>query len=289
MKKITTGLMATIVVGILQAGGCVSQADYDRVLAANRNMEMNRNEEVAKKNQALEECNRLKADIQRRDGMISAKEAQIITLRDANDQINRQYDELKAIYAKIGKNPPLIIGQALPQELDAKLQEFQKSNPDLLEYIPQYGMIKLKSDLTFASGSATVQPAATEALAKFVQIMNSTGAMGYSIYIAGHTDDVPVSKPETKTRHPDNWYLSSHRAVSVLKLMEKDGISPVRLGAMGFGEYHPIAPNSPNKKGNVANRRVEIWIVPAGRFLTDGGGTESTSETGETTPAKGNN
>jgi flagellar motor protein MotB len=40
---------------------------------------------------------------------------------------------------------------------------------------------------------------------------------------------------------------------------------------MGFGEYHPVAPNKPGKKGNQANRRVEIWIVPPGSFLTTAG------------------
>jgi chemotaxis protein MotB len=54
-------------------------------------------------------------------------------------------------------------------------------------------------------------------------------------------------------------------------LVDKAGLDPERIGAMGFGEYHPVEPNKPNKKGNPKNRRVEIWIIPPDRFLTVSG------------------
>jgi len=66
-------------------------------------------------------------------------------------------------------------------------------------------------------------------------------------------------------------YLSVHRAVAIKKVMEKAGLAAARIGVMGFGEYHPIAPNKSSggkNRGNQANRRVEIWIVPPNRFLT---------------------
>jgi len=37
-----------------------------------------------------------------------------------------------------------------------------------------------------------------------------------------------------------------------------------RLSVRAFGEYRPIEPNQPGKKGNPKNRRVEIYIVPEG-------------------------
>jgi chemotaxis protein MotB len=58
--------------------------------------------------------------------------------------------------------------------------------------------------------------------------------------------------------------LSSHRAIAVVEQMEKNGIEPKRLSTRGFGEYRPLEPNAPEKKGNPKNRRVEIYIVPAG-------------------------
>jgi chemotaxis protein MotB len=58
--------------------------------------------------------------------------------------------------------------------------------------------------------------------------------------------------------------LSSHRAISVLNSLQNCGVVPERLSTRGFGEYRPIAQNAPNKGGNPKNRRVEIYIVPAG-------------------------
>ena len=52
--------------------------------------------------------------------------------------------------------------------------------------------------------------------------------------------------------------------ISVLNIMTNNKIVPERVSVRGFGEYHPIVPNKPNKKGNPQNRRVEIYIVPQG-------------------------
>jgi chemotaxis protein MotB len=137
-------------------------------------------------------------------------------------------------------------------------------------------MIKIKSDLTFKLGSTTPRAEAVAALSKLVTIINDPVVANHHVYIAGHTDNVPVSRPETKRRHPDNWYLSVHRAVAVKKVMQKAGLAPARIAAMGFGEYHPVAPNKTSsagkKLGNQLNRRVEIWIVPPDRFLTSPAG-----------------
>jgi len=43
-----------------------------------------------------------------------------------------------------------------------------------------------------------------------------------------------------------------------------NGIEAARLSTRGFGEYRPLEPNGANKTGNAKNRRVEIYIVPAG-------------------------
>ena len=46
--------------------------------------------------------------------------------------------------------------------------------------------------------------------------------------------------------------------------MTANGLVPERGSVRGFGEFRPIVPNEPNKKGNPQNRRVEIYIVPKG-------------------------
>ncbi|MHC4706350.1 MAG: OmpA/MotB family protein, partial [Planctomycetota bacterium] len=65
-------------------------------------------------------------------------------------------------------------------------------------------------------------------------------------------------------KHPTNWHLSAHRAISVLKIMGANNVNSMRLSARGFGEFRPVVPNEPNKKGHAQNRRVEIYIVAKG-------------------------
>jgi len=157
----------------------------------------------------------------------------------------------------------LMGGSPLPVELNTALEDFAKGN-DMVEYDASRGMVKFKSDLLFDKGSDIVTQQAAEAIKTLSGILNGEQAKKFDIIVAGHTDDIPIEKPATRVAHPTNRALSSHRAIAVVTQMEKDGIEPKRLSTRGFGEYRPLEPNAPNKKGNPKNRRVEIYIVPAG-------------------------
>lgn len=154
-------------------------------------------------------------------------------------------------------------GVVLPIELSIMLEDFAKSS-DMVTYDADRGMVKFKSDLLFEKGSDQVTSSASGSITSLCSILNSEEGKKFDILIAGHTDDIPIAKPETRAKHPTNWHLSAHRAISVLKQMESNGISPERMSARGFGEYRPLEPNAPGKKGNKQNRRVEIYIVPKG-------------------------
>jgi len=263
-------LAAVALSAMLLATGCVSVEKYNEALAATRRA----NEKLTVTQNALrdlrKENQKLLTDLQARDGVIGARDKALADLQKSHDKLN---DDFKALYAKYqdelarGKTPTPL-GPLLPAALDKALSEFAAAHPDLVEYLPKYGMVKLKSDLTFAKGSVDIKVATGDALRKFVTIVNTPAAQNFNIYIAGHTDDIPIRKPATRQRHPDNWYLSVHRAVAVEKILSKAGLAPERIGVMGFSEYHPVAANAPGKKGNEANRRVEIWIVPPDRLLT---------------------
>ncbi|MCK4602906.1 MAG: OmpA family protein, partial [Phycisphaerae bacterium] len=158
--------------------------------------------------------------------------------------------------------------RVLPTAVDAALVKFAAENPDLVEYLPKYGMVKIKADMTFAKGSAEVTAAAAAALTKLAEIANSPDAKAFNVYIAGHTDDIPIRKAETLREHKNNWGLSVHRSLAVIKVLFQAGVDQKRMGAMGFSKYHPVEPNELGNRGNPTNRRVEIWLVPPNRFLT---------------------
>ena len=157
----------------------------------------------------------------------------------------------------------LVGGVPLPVELSVMLEDFAAKN-DMVSYDPSRGVVKFKSDLLFEVASDKLAASAREAVKALCSILNSEQAKEFDVIIAGHTDDIPIGKPETLAKHPTNWHLSAHRAISVLKVMAGSKIDPKRMSARGFGEYRPVEPNKPNKGGNPKNRRVEIYIVPKG-------------------------
>ena len=154
-------------------------------------------------------------------------------------------------------------GAQLPVELSTMLEDFAKGS-EMVTYDSSRGVVKFKSDLLFEKGSAKVVSSAVEAVKSLCGILNSEQGKNFDITIAGHTDDIPIRKPATLAKHPTNWHLSAHRAISVLDVMAKSNIATERMSIRGFGEFRPVVPNKPNKKGNPQNRRVEIYIVPKG-------------------------
>ncbi len=154
-------------------------------------------------------------------------------------------------------------GAALPVELSTLLEDFAKSN-NMVEYDSERGIVKFRSDLLFDKGSDQVASTAVAAVKSLCGILNTEEGKEFDVLIAGHTDDIPIQRPATRDKHPTNWHLSVHRAISVLNVMRSNDIAPERMSVRGFGEYRPIAPNGPNKTGNEQNRRVEIYIIAKG-------------------------
>ena len=82
-----------------------------------------------------------------------------------------------------------------------------------------------------------------------------------AIHVIGHTDNVPI-RPTAQSRFASNWELSAARALAAVHfLTERAGVDPRRVGAMGYGEYRPVADNA-TAEGRAKNRRIAITILP---------------------------
>lgn len=138
------------------------------------------------------------------------------------------------------------------EQLDEKYSEF--------EFDPYTGVSKFHSDILFASGSAQIKTSAIPLLQEFASIMNEPDASRLKILVVGHTDDKPIVKRSTATRHPTNWHLSTNRANSVLLGLAKSGIDESRMGAAGYSKYQPVTANA-DEKARALNRRVEIFVL----------------------------
>lgn len=116
-------------------------------------------------------------------------------------------------------------------------------------------VLRLPEFLFFDSGQAAVGPQARPLLDKLARILT---LIPNSVVIEGHTDNRPIHTPQ----FPSNWELSTARAAALVRyFIEEHQLDPARLGAAGYGEYHPVAAND-DDKGRQANRRVELIIRP---------------------------
>jgi len=238
--------------------GCVSEQKYNDLKYQNDAQQRRIKELESQLQTATLELDQAKRQLEALGGRSGIE---MSTLQQKVAALEEELAKKKALIAAMQSQ--LTGGVQLPVELSSMLEDWAKGS-DLVTFDPNRGVVKFKSDLLFEKGSDEVAPSAVEAVKALCKILNTDQAKEFDIIIAGHTDDLPILKPETKAKHPTNWYLSAHRSISVLDLMTNSGIVPERVSVRGFGEFRPIVPNEPGKKGNPQNRRVEIYIVPKG-------------------------
>jgi len=115
-------------------------------------------------------------------------------------------------------------------------------------------LITILDNALFDSGKADLKP---EARKLAHELANMLVPHPKRVTVTGHTDNVPINRPE----FPSNWDLSVKRSVNFLKvLLENPNLDPKKFSATGMGEYHPVASND-TPEGRAKNRRVEVAIL----------------------------
>jgi len=258
MQIIRVSLFFLLCACFIALAGCVSEQQYKELQVQNRTQA----EQIKALSSKLDDM-RLKRDqLQRQlDYIRSSGGIEEQALREKVAALEKAVRDKQILVDRMQKQ--LLGGISLPPELSTMLEDFANQH-EMVTYDPGSGIVKFKSDLLFQVGSDVVAAGAVEAVKALCTILNSAQGKEFDVIIAGHTDDIPIGRPETLKKHPTNWHLSAHRAISVLNVMTGAQVDPKRTSVRGFGEYRPIAPNKPNKQGNAQNRRVEIYIVPKG-------------------------
>lgn len=167
-------------------------------------------------------------------------------------------------------------------EAQAALQQLQKEKESAIQAVQTHRTLedemraaleskdvtisKLQGKLTvnildrvmFDSGEADVKPGGEAVLRKVAKLLEQHP--GIKIHVIGHTDNVPI-KASARNRFPSNWELSTARATAAVRfLTETAGVDPRRVGAVGYGEFRPVADNS-TTEGRAQNRRIAITIL----------------------------
>lgn len=148
-------------------------------------------------------------------------------------------------------------------ELDSRLKQWVKKGMIAVKGNEKWLEIEIKSNLLFGSGDATLSTEASDVLAELIDVIKPTNK---PLYVSGYTDNVPISS----NRYPTNWELSTARASSVVRLFAQNGINPQRMGAIGYGEFRPVAAND-TEEDRQKNRRVVIRVMTGEDVFSDTG------------------
>ncbi len=114
-------------------------------------------------------------------------------------------------------------------------------------------VISMDTDVAFSAGSAELTAEGKTTLDRLRPALEKAPG---EIRVEGHTCDLPVS---AGSPFGDNWGLSTARAVRTLQVLVEGGIPARRIGAAGFGDQRPRAPND-GEANRRKNRRVEFVI-----------------------------
>jgi chemotaxis protein MotB len=141
----------------------------------------------------------------------------------------------------------------LKSRLAARLHQLDEDRVEL--NMDQRGLVvSVREAASFPVGRAELDP---EAQNLFREIALDLVAIPNHVRVEGHTDDVPIHT----VRYASNWELSTARATNVVAFFtEGVGITPDRLSAAGYAEFHPRVPND-SAEHRAENRRVDIVIL----------------------------
>lgn len=143
--------------------------------------------------------------------------------------------------------------ESVAREVEAAMKELIDENLIVVRRQGLWVEVEIRTDILFASGVATLSPAAIDILR---QLAATLKPFENPIRVEGHTDNRPINTHA----FPSNWELSAARAASVVHLFTREGMDPSRLAVIGLGEHRPAQSND-TAVGRNANRRVLLVIL----------------------------
>ena len=254
--KALVGLVLGVAAAAMSGCTLVPTTEYNACQAENRNL--------ADQNRAqLAEIENLKVHNRDVEDRVIRSERQLAQLQEQGSLDQKQleayqrerdglYEQFKGMAFGRGRMPP---------ELGRQFAELSQRYPNL-QFDPETGISKLDTDILFDSGEAVLKPGAERLLDELARVLRSPAAGDLKIMVAGHTDNQMIVGQAVREKYPNNFHLSTGRALAVADWLRRAGVPEPRLAVAGFGPYQPIAPNA-TAGDRQRNRRVEILVMAA--------------------------
>ena len=177
-------------------------------------------------------------------------------LANALAENQKDHDQIAALQTQVAdlQKEKEMAGQ-MAKGLEDEMRSDLESKDVTISKLQGKLTVNILDRVMFNSGEAILQPEGETVMRKIAAILALHP--GIKIHVIGHTDNVPIRRGFVS-----NWELSTARALAAEHLLtENAGVDPRRVGAVGYGEYRPIADNA-TAEGRAKNRRIAITILP---------------------------
>jgi chemotaxis protein MotB len=234
--------------------GCVGVKEHNKALEQ-------RDVAIIQRDLARTQVTGLVAEVESYKEQLGAVADKDLTVQDLTNETLSLRGELAEINTRYGRVMDTSAVASMPGSLKNDLAAFASKNSDLVEFDAAKGVVRFKSDATFAKGSAELTAKGKQVAADLATILSSGEAATFELMVAGHTDGTPVSNPATiKAGHKDNWHLSAHRAIAFGKVFQANNVHPRRMAMVGYADQRPVTTNA-SESGRSQNRRVEVLVL----------------------------
>jgi chemotaxis protein MotB len=193
-------------------------------------------------------------------GLKSRLDEAATNLSNALAQIQTNQDEIAQLKFKIAdlENEKAATVQKA-SGLENEMRQQLESKDVTIATLQGKLTVSILDRVMFDSGEAVLKPGGAAVMQKIAALLAAHPAI--KVHVIGHTDNVPI-RIGAQSRFASNWELSAARALAAVHyLTEQGGVDPRRVGAVGYGEYRPIADNA-TAEGRARNRRIAITILP---------------------------
>jgi chemotaxis protein MotB len=195
------------------------------------------------------EVEKVRAELAQALAAAAKTRTEAVDLKDKLAETQFRFSELEK-----EKNAAVQTHQSLEDEMRSALE----SRDVTISQLQGKLTVNILDSVLFDSGEADLKPAGAAVLRKVAVILASHPNL--KIHVIGHTDNVRI-RAAARNRFPSNWELSTARATAAVRfLTETAGVDPRRLGAVGYGEFRPVADNA-TPEGRARNRRIAITIL----------------------------
>ena len=157
--------------------------------------------------------------------------------------------------------PSTTVSRRRNQQLQSQNEQLQNQAVADQEHIRRLqSAVKytVNSDLLFPSGGWEISDAGKDVIADMAQVL--AAEQQEKLLVNGYTDNASIGPSLQQQGITSNQALSEKRADAVMQYLISQGVKPELVSSQGFGEAHPIAPNS-TPQGRAQNRRVEVTLA----------------------------